>query len=304
MSVCTQCPRRCGVDRARGEYGACSSPDHIRIARAALHLWEEPAVSGTRGSGTIFFSGCNLHCVYCQNKEVSHGGKGRDITPEQLGEKMLELQSQGAHNINLVTPTHYAAQIIRVLSAVKKKLYIPVIYNTSGYERPETIDKLDGLVDIYMPDLKYYSATLSRDYSGAADYFTVARTAILKMQQQVGKPELDDNGMLRRGVLVRHLVLPGCRKDSIELMRQLGRMFEPGDVLLSLMSQYTPEFAQGCVFENLHRRVTTLEYETVLNEAMKLNFEGFYQNRSSATPSFTPIFEGEMHPTTQKTTNS
>ena len=206
---------------------------------------------------------------------------------------MLELQAQGAHNINLVTPTHYATQIIRVLSSVKRKLYIPVIYNTSGYERLETIEKLDGLVDIYMPDLKYYSATLSRDYSGAADYFTVARAAILKMQQQLGKPEVDENGMLRRGVLVRHLVLPGCRKDSIELMRQLGRMFEPGDILLSLMSQYTPEFAQGCVFENLHRRVTTLEYETVLNEAMKLNFEGFYQSRSSASPSFTPLFEGD-----------
>lgn len=293
MSVCNQCPRRCGVDRARGEYGVCDSPDRIRIARAALHLWEEPAVSGTRGSGTIFFSGCNLRCVYCQNKEVSHGGKGRDVTVRQLADKMLELQAQGAHNINLVTPTHYAAQIIQALTAVRKKLYVPVIYNTSGYERPETIDKLDGLVDVYMPDLKYYSANLSRDYSGAADYFVVARTAILRMQQQVGKPELDENGLIRRGVIVRHLVLPGCRKDSIELMHQLGRMFSPGDILLSLMSQYTPDFAQGCVFENLHRRVTTLEYESVLNEAVKLNFDGFYQDKSSASAAFTPAFEGD-----------
>ena len=294
MSICMQCPRRCGVDRARGEYGSCNSPDHIRIARAALHLWEEPAVSGTRGSGTIFFSGCNLRCVYCQNKEVSHGGKGREISPQQLADKMLELQAQGAHNINLVTPTHYATQIIRVLSSVKRKLYIPVIYNTSGYERPETIDKLAGLVDVFMPDLKYYSASLSRDYSGAADYFVTARAAILRMQQQVGRPELDpDTGLIRRGVIVRHLVLPGCRKDSIEIMHQLGRMFEPGDILLSLMSQYTPDFAQSCVFENLHRRVTTLEYESVLNEAMKLNFDGFYQDRASATAAFTPSFEGD-----------
>ena len=291
---CRLCPRACGADRTAGKTGFCGMSASLYVSRASLHMWEEPPISGTRGSGTIFFSGCNLRCVYCQNKEVSHGGKGRDISPQQLADKMLELQSQGAHNINLVTPTHYAAQLIRVLSAVKKKLYIPVIYNSSGYERPETIDKLAGLVDIYMPDLKYYSANLSRDYSGAADYFVVARAAILKMQQQLGKPELDENGMLRRGVLVRHLVLPGCRKDSIELMRQLGRMFAPGDIMLSLMSQYTPDFAQNCVFENLHRRVTTLEYETVLNEAMKLQFEGFYQNRSSATSVFTPAFEGEM----------
>lgn len=293
MSVCMQCPRRCGVDRARGEYGVCGSADRVRIARAALHLWEEPVVSGKRGSGTIFFSGCNLHCVYCQNKEVSHNGKGRDVTERQLADKMLELQAQGAHNINLVTPTHYAAQVIRALTMVRKQLYVPVIYNTSGYERTETIDKLAGLVDVYMPDLKYYSANLSKDYSGAADYFSVARAAILRMQQQVGKPVLDENGMITRGVIVRHLVLPGCRKDSIELMRQLGRMFEPGDILLSLMSQYTPEFAMNSVFENLRRRVTTLEYETVLNEAVKLNFDGFFQDRSAATSAFTPSFEGE-----------
>ena len=293
MSVCIQCPRRCGVDRARGEYGKCGVSSTIRIARAALHLWEEPAVSGSRGSGTIFFSGCNLRCVYCQNYDVSHAGKGREITPEQLGEIMLELQSQGAHNINLVTPTHFADRIISVLRTVKKKLYVPVVYNTSGYERPETIDRLEGLIDVYMPDLKYYSASLSRDYSGAADYFVVARAAILRMQKQVGRPELDENGLIRKGVIVRHLVLPGCRKDSIELMQQLGRMFAPGDILLSLMSQYTPDFAQNCVFDNLHRRVTTLEYETVLNEAMKLNFDGFYQSKSSATAAFTPKFEGE-----------
>ena len=294
MSICIQCPRRCGVDRARGEYGKCGVSSTIRIARAALHLWEEPAVSGSRGSGTIFFSGCNLRCVYCQNYDVSHSGKGREITPEQLGEIMLELQSQGAHNINLVTPTHFADRIIQVLRTVKKKLYIPVIYNTSGYERPETIDRLEGLIDVYMPDLKYYSASLSRDYSGAADYFVVARTAILRMQKQVGSPVLDENGLIRSGVIVRHLVLPGCRKDSIERRHQLGRMFHPGDILLSLMSQYTPDFAQNCVFDNLHRRVTTLEYETVLNEAMKLNFDGFYQNKSSATAAFTPSFEGDL----------
>lgn len=293
MSVCIQCPRRCGVDRARGEYGVCGSSNIIRIARAALHLWEEPAVSGTRGSGTIFFSGCNLRCVYCQNYEVSHNGKGREITSEQLGDKMLELQAQGAHNINLVTPTHFADRIIEVLKNVKRKLYIPVIYNSSGYERPETIDRLEGLVDVYMPDLKYYSATLSRDYSGAADYFVVARAALLRMKKQVGTPVLDETGLIRSGMIVRHLVLPGCRKDSIELMHQLGRMFAPGDILLSLMNQYTPDFAQNCAFENLHRRVTTLEYETVLNEAIKLNFDGYYQNKSSATAVFTPTFEGE-----------
>ena len=205
----------------------------------------------------------------------------------------MELQEQGAHNINLVTPTHYAAQIITALKRIRSQLYIPVIYNCGGYESVETIDALDGLVDIYMPDLKYYSSVLSGDYSGASDYFKVASQALLRMYEQVGRPVMTENGMLARGVLVRHLVLPGCRKDSLAVLGQLARMFELGDILISLMSQYTPEFVpKDCPHENLRRRITTLEYESVVNEMQALGFEGFVQSRTSATSAYTPKFEG------------
>lgn len=294
MSLCQSCPRKCNVDREGGERGYCGASATVRIARSALHLWEEPIISGTRGSGTIFFSGCNLRCVFCQNYAVSHGGKGRELTVEELCERTLDLQRQGAHNINLVTPTHYATAIVEALRRIRKQLYIPVVYNSGGYEALETIDALEGLVDIYMPDLKYYSSVLSRDYSGAADYFTVARAALIRMQKQVGKPVIDDNGMMTRGLLVRHLVLPGCRKDSIVLLEQLAKLFSPDDFLLSLMSQYTPDFVPAdCPYDNLRRRVTSLEYESVVKQMEKWGFEGFVQKRSSATAAYTPPFEGE-----------
>ena len=293
MSVCQMCPRRCGADRANGALGYCGVSATVRIARAALHMWEEPVISGTRGSGTIFFAGCNLRCVFCQNYEVSHGGKGREITTRELGERMLALQQQGAHNINLVTPTHYTAEIIETLRRIRSKLYIPVIYNCGGYESVETIDALRGLVDVYMPDLKYFSPQISRDYSGAEDYFKVARAAIVRMVEQVGAPQLSDKGMMMRGVLVRHLVRPGCRKDSIALLGALAEAVPTESVLLSLMSQYTPEFVpEDCPYDNLKRRITSLEYESVVNEMQRLGFEGFIQSRTSATPDYTPNFEG------------
>lgn len=293
MSACQNCPRRCGADREAGKVGYCGVGAKVRIARAALHLWEEPIISGTRGSGTIFFSGCNLRCVFCQNREVSHGGKGRELDIRELGEKMLSLQQQGAHNINLVTPSHYVNEIVATLKRVRSKLYIPVVYNCGGYESVEAIDALDGLVDIYMPDIKYFSPALSRDYSGAENYFEVARAALLRMYEQVGRPEMSANGMMTRGVLVRHLVLPGCRKDSIAILDELAQMFAPGDIIVSLMSQYTPEFVpDDCPYDNLKRRITSLEYESVVNEMQKLGFEGFVQSRTSATTAYTPKFEG------------
>ena len=293
MSACQSCPRRCGADREAGKVGYCGVGAKVRIARAALHLWEEPIISGTRGSGTIFFSGCNLRCVFCQNREVSHGGKGRELDIRELGEKMLSLQQQGAHNINLVTPSHYVGEIVATLKRVRSKLYIPVVYNCGGYESVEAIDALDGLVDIYMPDIKYFSPALSRDYSGAENYFEVARAALLRMYEQVGRPEMSANGMMTRGVLVRHLVLPGCRKDSIAILDELAQMFAPGDIIVSLMSQYTPEFVpDDCPYDNLKRRITSLEYESVVNEMQKLGFEGFVQSRTSATTAYTPKFEG------------
>lgn len=294
MSLCQNCPRKCGVDREASDKGYCGVDATVRIARSALHLWEEPIISGTRGSGTIFFAGCNLRCVYCQNYEVSHKGKGRALTSRELADRMLELQRQGAHNINLVTPTHYAPAIIQALSRIRKQLYVPVIYNCGGYESIETIDALNGLVDIYMPDLKYYSSTISKNYSGAADYFKVAKAALIRMQKQVGKPVIDENGMLARGLLVRHLVLPGCRKDSIAVLEQLAKMFAPDDFLLSLMSQYTPDFVpEDCPYDSLRRRITSLEYESVVNQMQKLGFEGFVQQRTSATAAYTPVFEGD-----------
>ena len=293
MSGCQMCPRRCGADREGGKTGYCGVDATVRIARSALHLWEEPIISGTRGSGTIFFSGCNLRCVYCQNYEVSHGAKGREITVRELGDRMLALQQQGAHNINLVTPSHYVAQVVEALTRVRSKLYVPVIYNCGGYESVEAIDALKGLIDIYMPDIKYVSSILSRDYSGAADYFDVARRALVRMVEQVGRPELSPKGMLTRGVLIRHLVLPGCRKDSIAVLDELARILQPEDFLISIMSQYTPDFVpEDCIHENLKRRITTLEYESVVNEMQRLGFQGFVQSRSSASTAYTPEFEG------------
>ena len=293
MSLCQACPRHCSVDRAAGEKGYCGVDATVRIARSALHLWEEPIISGKRGSGTIFFAGCNLRCVFCQNYEVSHGGKGREITTRELGDRMLSLQQQGAHNINLVTPSHYVDQIVEALQRVRSKQYIPVIYTCGGYESVEAIDSLRGLVDVYMPDMKYFSPVLSRDYSGAADYFKVARAALIRMVEQVGEPVLSEKGMLVRGVLVRHLVLPGCRKDSIALLGALAEAVPPEKILLSLMSQYTPEFVpDDCIYENLKRRITSLEYESVVSEMQRLGFDGFIQSRTSATADYTPKFEG------------
>ena len=291
MSNCQACPRRCGADRENGGVGYCGVNATVRIARAALHLWEEPVISGTRGSGTVFFSGCNLRCAFCQNYDVSHNAKGRDISLHELEDKILSLQQQGAHNINLVTPTHYVPQIITALRRIKSKLYIPVIYNCGGYESLETIDALAGLVDVYMPDLKYVSPVLSRDYSGAEDYFEVASAAIRRMYEQVGRPVVTSKGLMTRGVLVRHLVLPGCRKDSIAVLGELAKMFAPEDIIVSLMSQYTPDFVpEDCPYDNLRRRITSLEYESVVNELQKYGFQGFVQNRLSATASYTPQF--------------
>ena len=294
LAHCLLCPRRCGVDRAAGQLGVCGMPDGFRVARIAPHLWEEPPISGTRGSGTVFFSGCNLRCVFCQNREISREGVGEPISEEMLTDRILTLQEQGVHNINLVTPTHYAPQIITALGRIRKQLYVPVIYNCGGYESVETIDALDGLVDIYMPDLKYYSSKISGEYSGASDYFEVAKAALIRMQQQVGKPVIDEHGMMSRGLLVRHLVLPGCRKDSIAVLEQLSKMFATDEFLFSLMSQYTPDFVpEECPHDNLRRRITSLEYESVVNQMHKLGFEGFVQQRTSATAAYTPIFEGD-----------
>lgn len=289
--TCEMCPRRCGVKREEGERGFCAQGDVMSIARIALHPYEEPPISGKNGSGTVFFCGCPLRCVFCQNADISRGRvKGKEYTEHQLAKELLRLQDIGATNINLVTATHFTEPVAKTLSLVRDKLHIPVVYNTSGYERVESIERLDGLVDVYLPDLKYASGELAEKYSGAPDYPEVAIRAIEKMYSQVGRCVYDGE-ILTKGVVVRHLVLPGHRSDSAQALKRLAKAVPVKDILLSLMSQYTPDFALECEYKNLHRRVTRFEYDSVVEVARELGFEGFIQSRSSSVRDYTPSFD-------------
>ena len=290
---CVQCPRQCGIDRSVG-VGFCGADDKIRLARAALHPWEEPCISGSSGSGTIFFVGCNLRCVYCQNRQISRCcATGVAVTEQQLEDVMLQLQSEGAANINLVTPTPYLSQLVHVLRSAREKLRIPVVYNCGGYESAEALRMLDGLIDVYLPDFKYFSPQLAEQYSAAADYAAVATEALDEMLRQTGAPVMGEDGMMKKGVMVRHLVLPGCREDSVKILEYLKERYGNRAFLLSLMSQYTPAFADANAPKNLRRRVTSFEYDRVLEVADRLGFEGYLQSRSSAVSDYTPDFEGE-----------
>lgn len=291
MSECALCPRLCRVDREKGERGICNQGDQVRIARAALHPFEEPSISGTRGSGTVFFCGCSLRCVFCQNQAISRSEEiGKVVSSEELCEIFLDLQAQGAHNINLVTPTHFAEGIRRALLLARDRLSIPVVYNTSGYERVETLKTFEGLIDVYMPDFKYASCELAEKYSKAPDYPDLAAAAIAEMYRQVGEYRLDGEGILLRGLLVRHLVLPGARKDSLAVLSRLADTVDPKKILLSVMSQYTPEFAKESSHKELHRRITSFEYRSVVEYAEALGFDGYTQERSSAISDYTPDF--------------
>ena len=261
------------------------------VSRASLHFFEEPVLSGTRGAGTVFFAGCSLRCVYCQNRDISReDAKGDSVGTDALADIFLRLQDEGAHCIDIVTPTHFANRIKEALMLVKPRLTIPVVYNSSGYESVETLKSLEGLIDVYLPDLKYYSSEPAEKYSSAPDYRERAEEAILEMLRQVGRPVFDGDGLLTRGVIVRHLVLPSHRKDSIALLRRLAEILSPDDILISLMSQYTPDFALDCSFDCLKRRVTSFEYDSVLREAQALGFDGFMQGRASASAKYTPDF--------------
>ena len=282
---CSLCPRNCHIDRT-SSLGFCQSSSQIKAARAALHHWEEPCISGTRGSGAVFFSGCTLRCCFCQNYSISSETYGKEISEQKLAQIFFELQNQGAHNINLVTATQYLPSILNALDRIKDKLNIPVVYNSSGYEKPETIRLLKDYVDIYLPDLKYFSSKLSQKYSKAEDYFKVASNAVRLMIEQTGKPVFDSDGILQKGVIIRHLVLPNCRKDSITLLPDKS-------YLISLLSQYTP-FYKSHEYPELNRRITTYEYESVLKEAISLGLvEGFMQEKSSAKEEYTPPFNLE-----------
>ena len=289
---CELCPRRCGADR-RVSPGICGQGTSIKAARAALHLWEEPCLSGQGGSGAIFFSGCTLRCCYCQNYDISQEGKGREISGERLYEIMLELQEQGAQNIDLITATHFLPSILPVLEKVKPHLHIPIVYNCGGYERVENLRMLEGYVDIWLPDLKYYSPELSARYSSAPDYFEHAEDAIKEMLRQCGRLEYDENGALRKGVIIRHMVLPGHKDDSVRLLRWMKEELPADGWLISLMSQYTP-FYRAEEHPEINRRITTYEYESVLKEAINLGLDrGFMQERSSAKEEYTPPFDME-----------
>lgn len=293
---CTLCPRQCRADR-RTQPGFCGCTDKLRAARAALHLWEEPCISGQEnqkmphGSGTVFFSGCTLRCCFCQNFSISHEGTGKDLTSKRLAEIFLELQQQGAYNINLVTATQFLPHVLHALTLIRPKLNIPVVYNCGGYERTEVIDALADYVQIYLPDLKYFSPALAKRYSRAEDYFSVASRAILRMTAQTGPLVFDDKtGILTKGVLLRHMVLPGAKEDSIRLLHWINDNLPKGHFLLSLMSQYTP-FYQAENYPEINRRITTYEYEKVVEEAVRLGLtDGFMQEKSSAKEEYTPPF--------------
>lgn len=264
--------------------------ENVRVARAALHPFEEPPISGTRGSGTVFFVGCSLGCIFCQNKAIRPCTVGRELDEAALCRLYLALQDAGAHNVNLVTPTHFADRIAASLRAVKGALHIPVVYNCGGYERPETLALFDGLVDIYLPDFKYFSPALSGAYSAATDYAEHATRALAAMYEQVGKVRYGADGLLKSGIMVRHLVLPGCREDSIAVLERVAETLPVSDILLSLMRQYTPEFAPADAPRNLRRRLTSFEYDTVMERAVELGFDGFFQGKESASAAFTPDF--------------
>lgn len=287
ITKCELCPRRCKVDRTKG-YGFCGENYEIRIANYQLHFWEEPVISGKNGSGTVFFSGCVLKCVFCQNYEISAQNKGYVITPQRLGEIFLSLQEKGANNINLVNPTHFVPQILQALDLVKSELKIPVVYNCGGYERVETLEMLKGYVDIFLPDVKYFSGEISKKYSKAEDYFENSIKAVKKMVELVGKPVIQD-GLMKQGVIVRHLVLPNCRKDSIQVVKALGENFSKDEILISLMSQYVPMY-KALEIKELNRRVSTFEYESVLAECEKYGWDGFLQEKSSASDIYVPPF--------------
>lgn len=295
LSNCTLCPRECHVNRNAGEIGYCGQTAVLTAARAALHFWEEPCLSGTNGSGAVFFSGCNLRCVYCQNHEIAQGHLGRAITAFRLCEIFLELQEKGAHNINLVTPTHFVPQIITALQTAKKQgLSIPVVYNSSSYEKTETLKKLDGLVDIYLPDMKYFDSALSGQYSHAPDYFEKAAAAIAEMVRQTGSPVFTDgpDSLMQKGVIVRHLLLPGCEKDSRHILRYLHETYQ-NNIYVSIMNQYTP-LSQMKNIPGLNRKISAHEYEKIIDYAISIGIEnGFIQEGETASESFIPAFDCE-----------
>ncbi len=286
-SGCMLCPRKCGADR-KNNIGFCGIDDGIYLAKAYIHRFEEPPISGGGGSGTVFFSGCNLKCRFCQNYEISHSRFGKKVSVDRLAEIFEELQTKGAENINLVTPTPYVDKIIEALE--KAHLSVPVVYNCGGYENPETIGRLKGYIDIFMPDVKFFSDAAAVKYCSAPDYFEISLSALETMVGSVGKPVFGENGMLKSGVIVRHLVMPTLYRDSVNILQKLFERFGNDSFLLSIMSQYTP-VGDLKNLDEINRKITTFEYEKVVDAAVRLGFNGYTQERSSANSSYTPAFD-------------
>lgn len=288
--ICHLCPRNCGALRTPQQgQGVCRMPETPVLARAALHMWEEPPISGSRGSGTIFFSGCSLGCVFCQNEKISHDDFGRAVSLERLAQICDELISQGAHNINFVNPTHYAHVVKALLE--QHPVSVPVVWNTGGYDKVETLRSLEGLVDIYLPDLKYLDRETARRYSAAPDYPEAAVAAIKEMVRQTGPCQFDGDGLLTRGVIIRHLVLPGQVAQAKAVMDWVAREFAPGTVLFSLMSQYTPWGDLSGRYPELDRRLRPGEMRTTQQYMGNLGLAGFTQERTSAREEYTPPFD-------------
>lgn len=295
MALCYVCPHRCGIDRPQnmadtnGCFGSCGVGIAPIVARAGLHMWEEPVISGTKGSGTVFFSGCNLHCVFCQNYKISCKGFGKEITVNRLKKIYQELIEQGAHNINLVTPTHFTEAILQSLD---EKLSVPVVYNTSGFETQDTLRRLNGKIQIYLPDLKYSDDIAAVKYSNAPYYFRIATEAIKEMYRQVGDYQIDANGVMTKGVIIRHLIMPGMLDNSKKIIDWIADTFKPGQVMFSLMHQYIPS---GCAkdYPEINRKVTAEEYKELENYLLHSSIEdGFVQEETSACEDFVPSFDG------------
>lgn len=292
LSRCRLCPRRCGADRAGGKYGYCGAGMDVRVALAAIHEWEEPCISGKGGAGAVFFSYCSLRCVFCQNADISDGGLGEDVGISRLAGIFRELQAKGASTLDLVTPTHYAPQILEAVREAKNRgLKIPVVWNSSGYELPEIIREVSGAVDVYLPDLKYMDEDSADMYSHAEDYFSHASSAIREMVRLAGAPVYDDDGTMKRGVLIRHMILPSRRHESMRIVRWIWENFKDS-VVISLMRQYTPLHRAGD-FPKIARPLTTFEYESVVDYAVSLGVTRCYvQQAGAASSRFVPSFDG------------
>ena len=291
-SSCTLCPRHCAADRSSTP-GFCGAGDHIIAAKATLHLWEEPCISGKNGAGTVFFSGCSLRCCFCQNHVISSELSGLPVSTQRLSEIFLELRDKGAENIELVTPTHFLPSIIPALKNVRHRLAIPIVYNSGGYETTDTIRLLDGLVDVYLPDIKFFSPDISACYACAPDYFRYASEAVRAMTEQVGDMVFSPDGLMLRGTVIRHLVLPGCRHDSMSVLDWISANIPESRAMVSIMSQYTPFSHLLTDFPELDRRVTKMEYNSVVHHADELGLKGYTQEKSSATQDYVPDFNFE-----------